>query len=138
MSFDVFVQSFENGEFAGLPRERVREIFGNHLVETEPNFWRLQYDEANTCGLYLASHGADTSMVAGFTVNRPCGDERLWNALASILTLGNVVLYFPGGRAPLVARGGAAQHLPPEMLNSLGQPKVVTSGREIQHEIQSA
>jgi hypothetical protein len=138
MSFDVYLQSFHRGEFAGIPRQRVRDVFGAHLTETEPDYWQLRYDDTNSCDLDLTAHDTDASMVRGFTVHRPCADQRLWDALASILALGDLVLYFPGGRAPLVARSTVTQHLPPDMVESLGQPVVVTSGREIQHEIQAA
>ena len=138
MSFDVFVQTFRNGEFHGISRQRVRDAFGLYLTEPEPNFWQLRYDDANSCDLYLNAHDSDASLVHGFTVNRPCGDHRLWDSLAFILTLSEVVIYFPGGRAPLVAHSGVAQHLPPNMVEALGQPIVVASGREILHEIQTA
>jgi hypothetical protein len=138
MSFDVFVQTFRNGKFHGISRQQVRDAFGAHLVEPEPNFWQLRYDDANSCDLYLNAHDSDTSLVHGFTVNRPCGDHRLWDSLASILTLDNVVLYFPGGRAPLVAHSSVAPHLPPEMIEALGEPIAITSGKEILNEIESA
>jgi hypothetical protein len=135
MSFEVFVQCFQNGEFAGLHRQCVRDIFGTCLIETEPNFWHLRYDDTNSCNLYLTSHDSDPRMVSGITVNRPCGDERLWDALASILALGNVELYFPGGPL-LVYRISVKQHLPQEMTDALGQPKVVANGSDIQRELQ--
>jgi len=71
-------------------------------------------------------------------VHRPCGDHRLWDSLASILALGDVVLFFPGAQALLVAHSGVAQHLPPDMFEAFGQPVVVTSGNEILHAIQAA
>lgn len=134
MSFDIHLQSFHQGEFAGIPRQRVREIFGTHLTESEPDSWRLRYNDDNWCDLDLTAHD-DPSMVCGFTLHRPCADQRLWDALAAILALGNIVLYFPGGRAPLVARNSTTQHLPSDMVEALGQPVVVASGREIQNEI---
>ena len=137
MSFDVYLQSFHRGEFAGIPRQRVRDVFGEHLTETESDYWQLRYDDAKSCDLDLTAHD-DPSMVRGFTVHGPCADQRLWDALASILALGDIVLYFPGGRAPLVARSTVTEHLPPDMVESLGQPVVVTSGREIQQEIHAA
>ena len=138
MSFDVYVQSFKNGESAGIPRQRLREAFGPHLTETEADFWEIRYDDASACDLDLTPHATEPSSVRGFTVLRPCADQRLWDGLASVLASGNVVLYFPGGRAPLVAHDGVTQHLPPSMVEALGQPVVVTTGREIQHEIQPA
>ncbi len=135
MSFDIYVQSFRKGEFAGIPRQRVRSAFGAHLIETQTDFWHLRYDDANSCDLFLTAHGTDPSALRGFTVHRPCGDLRLWDALASILSIENTVLYFPGGRAPLVAYDTVTQHLPADMVTALGRPVVVTTGREMQHEI---
>ena len=138
MSFDVYLQSYHYGELAGIPRQRVRDTFGSHLTETGSNYWQLRYDDANWCDLDLTVHDTDATMVLGFTVHRPCSDQRLWDALASILASGDVVLYFPGGRAPLVARSTVTHHLPASMVEALGQPVVVTSGREIQQEIRAA
>jgi hypothetical protein len=138
MSFDVFVQSFQDGEFAGLSRQRVREAFGLALHESEPNFWQLRYGEGRSSDLYIDVHDPDPSQIHGFTVNRPCTDEQLWDSLIAILTLGNVVLYFPGCRAPLVTHASVAQHLPAEIIEALGEPIIVTSGEDIQREIREA
>ena len=138
MSIDVYVQCFRNGEFAAIPLQRIRDVFGPHLTETEPAYWRIRYNDANFCDLYLTAHDTDPLMAHGFTIHSPCADQRLWDALASILALGDVVLYFPGGRAPLVARPAVTKHLPPDMVEALGQPVVVTSGRDILGEIQAA
>jgi hypothetical protein len=137
MSFEVFVQCFQNGEFAGIPRQCVRDAFGTHLTETAWDFWQLHYDETNSCDLHLTTPASDPSMVQGFTVHRPCADLQLWNALASVLALGDVVLYSPGGRAPLVARAGVAKQLPLRMVQALGEPVVVASGRDIQREVRA-
>ncbi len=67
---------------------------------------------------------------------RPCGDIRLWDALASILRLGNAALCFSSGAPLLIADADVAQHLPKGMTEgSLGAPKYVTSGAEILHEL---
>ena len=138
MSFEVFIQSFKDREFAGLPRRKVCDAFGAYLTVSEPNFWQLRYDEANFCDIYASAHDGDDTLIDGFTVSRPCADERLWDALASILSLGDVVFYFAGCHAPLVARSSVVQHLPPSMVEALGQPVCVTKGSEICHHIESA
>jgi hypothetical protein len=135
MSFDIYVQSYQNGASCGIPRQRVREVFGPHLSEVQPNHWKLRYDHANSCDIDLKSDEADGTKVSDFSVHRPCGDERLWDALASVLTIGNLVLYFPGGR-PFVGRSSVIEHLPSDLIEALGQPLVVTSGGEIQRELQ--
>jgi hypothetical protein len=137
MSFEIFVQTFQKGEFDGFPRQGIRDAFGTYLSELESDFWRLRYDDANSCDLYLNAHHSNANLVHGFMLSKPCGDLRLWDALAFILSLGNIVLYFPGGQAPLVADISIAPHLPQDMIEALGQPIVVTSGNEILHEIQA-
>jgi hypothetical protein len=76
-------------------------------------------------------------MLRGLSINRPCADLRLWDALASILALGNVVLYFPGCKAPLIANLNARQHVPLDMIEALGEPIIAASGAEILREIQA-
>lgn len=137
VSFDVYLQVFENGESAGISRDGVRDAFGAAFVsEPMPDRWKVTYDAQNSCDVYLSSHGS--TMLKGFSINRPCGDLRLWDALAFILTLGNVVFYFPGGEAPLVAKLDVSRHLPRDMIEALGEPIVVGSGAQILREIQSA
>jgi hypothetical protein len=58
MSFELYLQSFFKGEFAGIPRERIREAFGTHLDETEANHWRVRYDDANSSDIYLTAASA--------------------------------------------------------------------------------
>jgi hypothetical protein len=108
------------------------------VTETEPDFWKIRYDRRNSCDLFLTAHEPDASMVRGFTVHRPCEDRRLWDALASVLALGAVILYFPGCRAPLVRRKDVVRHLPADLIEGLGKPVVVTNGKDIHHEIQTA
>ncbi len=137
MSFDVFLQVFEKGESAGIRRDSVRYAFGAGFVtESSPARWRVQYDARNSSDVYLSLDGA--TLVRGLSINRPCGDLRLWNALAAILALGNVVLFFPGCKAPIIANRDSKQHLPPDMIEAFGEPMILRSGAEILRAIQAA
>jgi hypothetical protein len=138
MSFDVSVQCFERGEFGTFTREQLRAAFGDHLREVEPDFWQLHYGPQDSCDLYLSSHNADPTLLDHLTLNRPCHDARLWDALAGILTLGNLVLYFPGEHPPLVTNHRVSEHLSADMIAVLGQPVVIASGAEIQRAVQAA
>jgi hypothetical protein len=131
MSFDVFLQAFENGRPAGIPRERVRGAFGAAVAAgSTPDTWTLLYDRENSCDVRIGA-GGTANLVQELSIHRPCGDARLWDSLASILALGNVVLYFPGCRVPLVATQGTSRHLPADLVESLGDPAVVSTGAEI-------
>src|SRR5258708_10790988 len=124
MSFDVYMQVFDKGESAGIPHDSIRDGFGAAFVtESEPDRWKVLYDAQNSCDICLSSD-ASTGMVQGLSINRPRAALRLWDALASILALGNVVLYFPDCRAPLVANLNARQHLPLDMIEALGEPSL--------------
>jgi hypothetical protein len=137
MSLDVYLQVFDKGEATGIPRDSVRDAVGAVFVtETASGSWRVQYDAENSCDVYL-NVDAGAGMLQGLSINRPCGDMRLWQALATILRLGNVVLYFPGCKAPLIANLNARQHLPLDMIEALGEPMILTSGAEILREIQA-
>jgi hypothetical protein len=137
MSFDIYLQVFDKGEFAGISRDRVRDALGaNFIAESAADRWKVQYDAKNHCDVYLSLDGGG-AMLQGLSINRPCGDLRLWDALAAILALGNVVLYFPGCKAPLVANSDARQHLPVDMIAALGEPVIVRSGAEILREIEA-
>jgi len=131
MSFEAFVHCFKDGKVASVSRQRVREAFGSSLTEGGVYDWQLDYCEADSCNVILGVDDADKSLLHSFTVLRPCGDVRFWDAMATILKLGNLVLFFPASCPPLIAEASVARHLPPDMIESLGQPKCVNTGREI-------
>ena len=137
MSFDIFVQCFDRGSSSSIERDRVRKLFGSVLVESGPQVWQLRYDEMNSCDVSVTADLADSAMIQGFSIHRPCGDKRLWQSLAHVLSLGNLVLYFPGG-APLIADERVADHLPLAMVESLGKPVLVKYGHEIEQQIRAA
>ena len=133
----MYMQVLDEGESAGIPHDSVRDAFGAAFVaESGPERWKVFYDAQNSCDVYL-SLDAGAGMVQGLSINRPCADLRLWDALASVLALGNVVLYFPGCKAPLIANFNARQHLPLDMIEALGEPIIAASGAEILREIQA-
>lgn len=131
MSFDLFAQFYEHGAPAAITVDAVRAAFGSYVATSDATHWRLEYDTENRSYIDLSPHPSDHSAITGFTVNRPCGDLRLWDGLAAVLCLGNAVLYFPGGRNPLVGSTDAVPHLPPDMIEALGSPVVVTTGQAI-------
>jgi hypothetical protein len=74
---------------------------------------------------------SDPDRIAFLYVHRPGEAPALWAALLAVLRMGNVILYWPGRHPPLAATEAVASHLPPEMLESLGRPEVVSSVEEI-------
>jgi hypothetical protein len=138
LSFDVFLQCFKGGEPAGIPRVVVRPLFPVDESRSEPDYWCVCYDDLNSCHISVYSLPSDPLLLESLCVFRPCGDLRLWEALLAVLRLGSVVLYFPGNAPPLVASKAAGEQLPADMVEAVGQPRVVTSGKEIVEIIKQA
>jgi hypothetical protein len=132
LSFEVFVQCFERGQFSGSPVAAVWGAF-NHVLDTSSDAeWKIRYDDTNRCNIYVHRHEERPELVHSITVNRPCADVRLWNSLHQLLRLGNWVLYFPAEKPPLlIANESTALHLPESMREALGPVKVVNSGDDI-------
>jgi hypothetical protein len=131
MGFEAFVQCFKDGDFDTIPMDPVRAAFGSFLSEDGPYDWRIYYNELNSCDVMLQLDDKHKKRLRGFTVLRPCADRRFWDAIMSILKMGNLVLYFPAHCSPLVADHEVIKHLPPSLIEGLGTPKCITKGKDI-------
>jgi hypothetical protein len=136
LSFEVFVQCFERGEPAGVPRAAVRPLFPVVEGESEPDYWAVRYDDLNSRHIGVRPLASEASLVESLCVHRPCGDARLWDTLLAVLRLGSLVLYYPGNAPPLVASESVWKHLPADMVEAMGPPRTVRSGQEIVEAIQ--
>jgi hypothetical protein len=135
MGFEVYLQCFDRGDTAGIPRSSIRPLFPIVEDKSEQDLWYLRYDDLNCCHVSVQTLTMDASQVAALSVWGPCKDRRLWDALYVVLCLGNVVFYYPGCTAPYVASNKAAEHLPVDLVQALGQPIVVESGKEMASEM---
>lgn len=124
MSFDIYIQWFSDGESGWVPTEDVRRVFGSALVGEEDFGWRLSFGPNLDSDVHLFFHEGDPSRLSGVSVNRPCSVDAMWVALFDLLGFGNSVFYFPGG-AMFVRSSSSARHVPPDMLEALGVPRVV-------------
>lgn len=138
MSFEIYVNCFRRGEPGGIPRSAVQAFFPIVDAESEPDYWSVRYDDRNSCQITVTPCDSSHELVTSLCIHRPCGDGRLWDALFSVMKLGAVVLYLPADTPPLVVDNAAIAHLPVEMIEALGDPVCVKSGKEILATIQSA
>jgi hypothetical protein len=130
MSFEVYVQFFQNGTASGVPRGLVKEVFTANLDEQSTNSLRVQCGPNDECMVQLQPLSDGSELIHFLTIERPCLDEQLWRDVISTLHLGNGVLYFPGGR-PLVTDVSVALHIPGDMLDALGEPIAVAEPNDI-------
>lgn len=136
MGFEVFIECLANGS-QGLPLQKVLDFFSGAASETAPEVLTVLFDKQNRCTIYFRRDSAKPDNITGLTVQRPCGDRRLWDALFQTMQAGPAVLFFPGS-VPLVPSSAAAELLPSEMTDALGQPVVVTSGSDIVQAIENS
>lgn len=130
MGFEVYVQCFGESERTGLSRTAVRALFPVVAEESQPDYWRIRYDDKNACHIGVIAVPSDEKMLKSIVVERPCGEPKLWNALISVLKMGSVVMFWPGG-PPIVADGNATSSLPQEMTNVMGAARPICSAEEI-------
>jgi|SRR5271165_1301908 len=130
MGFEVYLQCYRDGKPAGIPRGPVRALFPIVEEESEPNYWSVHYGPADSCKIGVTPLASNHELIESLCVYRPCGDLRMWEALLSILKMGSVILYFPGGESLLMASESAAADLPKELVESMG-PRCVHSAQEI-------
>jgi hypothetical protein len=131
VSFDLFIRFYDHGAPAGIALEDVRAAFAPYISSSDATHLALEYDVANGSYVHLKPHPNNADATVAIAVNRPCGDMRLWDSLARVLRLGNAVLFFPGGANPMVGSTDAVPHLPRDMIETLGNPVVVASGKAI-------
>lgn len=125
MSFDLYVQAFDGGRPAAIPREALREAFGAELVELEEDYWQLQLDFDASTDLFLQELPGFPDRVHGVSIHRPCQDMRLFQAIWNLLGVAGTILYYPGGAEPLARDSLAGAAMPAELLHSLGPPTLV-------------
>jgi len=137
MSFEIFLKCCGETERLGLPRSALRSLFPVIEDESEADFWRVRYDSENQCAIGVSGVPSNGKMLNSLYVDRPCGDLRLWEGLLSILRMGSVVIFWPGG--PLVVADGAVvADLPRDIIESLGEPKVVNSAEALLRFVQES
>lgn len=138
MSFEVYLQAFANGEAAGFPLDSVRNAFGPHLAEVEPDFWQVRFEDGESCDLFLSQLGDNPQLIHNISVHRPCNDRRLWDGLYTLLAQPGSVFYFPGSDTPLARDTNVVMAMPEDMVEALGIPVPASSGEDLRVAVESA
>ncbi|BCM18167.1 hypothetical protein [Mesorhizobium sp. J8] len=133
MSFEAYLNCFENGEESYFSTSIVEDTFAPFITrrETEFSCWVVTYDDTSSADLYLNLDPGDASRCSGFTIARPPDDPRLYDALWKILRVTSSVVCCAGECPPLVGWRETMPHLNSDMVEALGTPVVVSSGGEI-------
>ena len=118
MSVGIYGGRFLRGHATKVAVEAFQSAFGALITRIEPNAFMLELEGAGgvETALFLNAQDEDTN---SFCVSRPVEDGRLYEALLEVARMNGVVLYAPGS-PPVVAHEGTAEHLPEDMIESLG------------------
>ena len=137
MGFEVFLQCFGASEQSGISRAAVRSLFPIVEAESKPDYWRVRFDDLNTCHISVKPLPSDRAMLKSLCVERPCGDLRFWQSLLAILRMGSVVIFWPGG-PPIVANDTLAANLPEGMASAMGPARTVASAEQLLRLVQDS
>ncbi len=144
MSIEAFIWIYELGENSSFPLEEVLNVFRSFTDSFDPASGILcaRFGEpiVDACDIYLGSDAAVNGVTKGLMISRPIRNTRLWDCVLSIMRTGHVILIFTDDSTPLYATPGAPNHFPQDLIDSLGDPKLVSSAQDIidSHERQSA
>ena len=131
MSFEVFVNFYNNRQDGRVERDLLVRLFPVVEERSDTKLLEVKYDDTNWCDFYLQVVPEEDNFISSLMVDRPCADVRLWEGLFELMVSGQAIFYFPGGEFPLIANEGVKAHIPAEVIEGLGEPKVVRSAREI-------
>jgi hypothetical protein len=127
MSFDLFLQCFRNGAPETFPTALIEDGFGSYASVREPRCWVLRYPNGGFGELYVDAARED---ISHFMVARPPDSPEFWRTLFDLLQQTPSCLYWPGG-GPVIANPAVRNHLPSDMIESLGEPIVVSKPEQI-------
>ncbi len=124
MSFELFVQGFDDGEAVPLPSSAF-DVFLPHVDRTQPEFhyWHVRTPDGGDAGLYA---DVTPGTFDGLTISRFSGGDPL-DLLAEFVVRAGAVILAPGGPAMLTAEAQRA-HLPGDFQENA---VVVRSGDDI-------
>ncbi|AHG20546.1 hypothetical protein Z042_13625 [Chania multitudinisentens RB-25] len=153
MSWDIFLQTHENGEVGYFPLSFLFESFGTAVTYNNiegnkccivleyqnPDAEKYNIMPTSSVELYINIETINNViMTSGFSVNRPPGHEDFWQGLCNILKVTSSALFWGGeGNCLAVGREETIKHLPDIMIESLGSPTIVSGHQDILRMIQS-
>lgn len=127
MGIEILVIGFKNGARAGIPPTEVLALFGKTEADNEEGWYALNYDSLNSCDLSMR---LENGIVSSLCISRPCAHAKLYESLFKLLSSGPYVAFAPGGPM-VIADLGIVDHLPKDMIESLGPPVNVLDEREL-------
>ncbi|WP_194207681.1 hypothetical protein [Superficieibacter sp. 1612_C1] len=138
MSMDYWLQAFDNGEGGFFPLSVVENAFGSAIVSNDNNgYLRLEYPSdprfLDFIELRVPVFSTEEGLMTdGFAFVHAPGHKAFWQSLVDILRVTPTALYWADTQDALViGQQETRQHLPPDMIETLGEPRLITSIQEL-------
>ena len=128
MSTEIYIQGFKNGKGYGIEASRVLDAFGAQTSDQKGGFYRLVYDDLNSCDFTLSE---ENGLVRGVCIFRPCAHADLYLSIFDLLQIGPYVAFTPGGISPVFARPEVRAAMPEDMVQAIGAPMQVQNAGDI-------
>jgi len=127
MSFDLYVQRFQNGGIATFPRSVLEDIFGPGAINPSFGLTQVEYEDGSHAEIY----GNDSADLDGLMFTHFGGE----NVFARIFELadrtGSVIYWMDTAPALAVTRPSVIEHIPEDCLNAIGPAFVARDHRAL-------
>lgn len=126
MSFDLFIQRFENGDAATFPRADFDAVFGPYVTSREPDFVKVEFPDGSGSDVYID----DAEAIYSIMFNHFGGDAFL-DALYRLTARCKLAIYWPAPGNPIAITDQSVKpHLPKDFAED--SVRIVGSGAEIE------
>ena len=129
MSFDIFLQHFQNGEVATWQRSVVEEIFGRYVIDREKanGFMRVEFPDGSGSDIYTSKDDEVDCMMFNHS-----GGQGFFDALWELANRIHGCVCWPAvGPSLVITDASTLTHLPADMIEAVGPPLIVKSGSDI-------
>jgi hypothetical protein len=131
MSYDMFVQRFDQGDAAPMAGDAFMAVFEPRVDRREPqhSYWHISAEDGGTADLYaaLADGTLDSLMISRFSAGA------VLDMLVKYIGLADAVV-LPPGCPTLLAHEGQRDHLPEELR---ADAVIVQAGPDVERVLRS-
>jgi len=128
MSLPIFFQRYQNGELTTIKRSMLAEILGPAAVMDGPDIGAIRFSDSDGGEVY----GADADEIEQLSFDEGNG-KKFWDALWQIADRTGAFVYWLGdGRCSAVTNKAILEHVPTDVIESVGPVRVAKNGRQLE------
>ncbi|MDR1794159.1 MAG: hypothetical protein LBR25_02015 [Erysipelotrichaceae bacterium] len=120
MSTEWYLQAFEVEDEQQIPTFEILSLFNEYPIKQSQNYVDLSLPDGDVT-IFV---DVQAESICHLTITRPILSEALYKLIYNIMSTGNFVFYSPGGNYPIILNETVREHLPLDMMQALGEPKV--------------